>query len=1173
MEKKPIVCSSCIRSRVNVILLKMKLLTILVFAGTMALSASTYSQKTKIDLKVQNSSLTDILNTIEKNSEFIFIYNGNIVNSEIKKSISIKDEKLEKVLDILFHGMDVNYRIDDRQVFLYKTEDLKKETPVSSEIVVEQPTKKNISGKVTDIKGVAVPGAAVMIKGTTIGTITDFDGNFKFDIPLDSKILSVSFVGMKSQELPIGNKTTFSILLEEQTVGVDEVVVVGYGVQKKESVVGSIVQTTNEELKRSGNVSDLKQALTGQLPGVTTITSSGEPGGVGTGQSATSIFIRGRNTWNGGQPLILVDGVERTMDNLDVSEVESISVLKDASATAVFGVKGANGVILITTKRGSISKPKLSFSYNATALSISKLPQKLDSYDALRIKNEIIERETVLNEASWVDYTPETIVKRYQMPQSPEYAMIYPNVNWVDAMFKDFSVSHRAALNIQGGTTFVNYFGSVTYLHEGDMFEDYENFKGYEPNYNFDRFNFRSNLDFKLTKSTNFKVNLSGYFSQKNTSNSYHNTNSATNPIAWASAYAMPPDVFLPQYEDGRWGASYRLPTELMQNPVALIYNTGIIQNRATELNADFALEQKLDFLTKGLSSKLSVFYDNRIQTSGNLYDAGNAVRPEAGSNTAQKIIYPEKYKGPGQDPSEYIENIPTAGSNQFDWIIRPWNIGQEAMSSSILRRTMYQFQLNYDRKFGKHSVGGLALFKREEYALGNMFKTFREDWVSRLTYDYDGRYLLDINGAYNGSEKFGPGYRFEFFPSVAAGWYISNEEFFTIDWINKLKLRYSIGMVGDDQGGSRWAYDSQYSYGGWARMNSVVGTESPYKWYKESVVGNPDIHWEKARKDNYALEFAVLNSMFSGSVEYFTEDRTDILLDGGSRSSIPPYFGATPPSANGGAVKANGYEISLSFDKRTKSGLHYWLTVSKTHTQNEIVKRDDPALLASYLQQKGYPIGQSRTLVRAGYYNNWDEIFASVPTETNDLAKLPGYFNLLDFNGDGVIKATEDQIPYGFPEVPENTYNCSFGADYKGFSIQLQFYGVNNVSRYVPLLNFTSYQNVLFDHVLDYWSKDNQNASSFLPRWKTQGQNIGDYFLYDGSFLRFKTAEIAYNLPEKWIKGAGLSSLRVFVNGNNLYLWSKLPDDREAAWSGGSANQGAYPTPKRINMGVDITF
>ena len=228
---------------------------------------------------------------------------------------------------------------------------------------------------------------------------------------------------------------------------------------------------------------------------------------------------------------------------------------------------------------------------------------------------------------------------------------------------------------------------------------------------------------------------------------------------------------------------------------------------------------------------------------------------------------------------------------------------------------------------------------------------------------------------------------------------------------------------------------------------------------------------------------------------------------------------------------------------------------------------------MESYMKQEGYPIGQSRSLVRAGFYNNWDDIFASVPTETNDLAKLPGYYNLLDYNADGIIKSSEDVIPIGYPEVPENTYNCTLGADYKGFSLMFQFYGVNNVSRTVPLQNFNSYQNILFDHVLDYWSRDNQDASSFLPRWKTQGQNIGDYFLFDGSYIRFKTAELAYTFQNNLVKKVGLSSVRVFINGNNLAFWSKLPDDREAHWAGGNSNQGTYPTPKRFNLGIDVTF
>jgi TonB-linked SusC/RagA family outer membrane protein len=1179
MEKKRIVHSSFIRKKWRTIILKMKLLTILIFVGTMALSASTYSQKTKIDLHLQNSSLTEILNSIEKKSEFIFIYNKNVVSSDIRKSISVKDERIDKVLEILLRDIDVSYRIDDRQVFLYKKGELKE--PITGMVPTEadQTQKKTISGKVVDNKGEPIPGTTILVKGTTIGVLSGFDGTYSLKVPTDAKVLVFSFVGYKPQEIPVGTKTVFNVTLEEMTVGLEEVVAVGYGVQKKESIVGAITQTNKEELKQTGNVTDLKQALTGKLPGVTTVTSSGEPGGTGIGESATAIYVRGRNTWNGGQPLILVDGVERSMDNLDLNEVESISVLKDASATAVFGVKGANGVILITTKRGTISKPQLSFSYNTTALTASKLPEKMDSYNALLAKNEIIEREVVLNEPSWADYTPEQIVDRYKTPQTTEYARIYPNVNWKEALFKNVSWSHHAALNVQGGTNFIKYFGSLAYLYEGDMFKKYKNNKGYDPNYDYNRFNFRSNMDIKVTGTTNLKVNLAGYYSTKNTNYSYASTTSGTNPQAWSAAYSMPPDVMIVQDTDGRWGASYKLPAEGLTNPVALIYNTGLLQRRTTQLNADFTLEQKLDFITKGLSGQASFFYDNSFTTTGGVTDQNN-VRPEAGATTAMIIIDSDKYTGPNQDPREYTTYVPTSSSYLFDWYATPWGIDAENVETAsylgyipITRRMMYQAQLNYARKFKLHNVGAMGVFKREEYARGSMFKNYREDWVFRTTYDYDSRYFIEMNGAYNGSEQFGPGYRFDFFPSVALGWYVSNEKFFKIDWMNRLKLRYSQGMVGDDSGSSsRWLYSTQYAYGTASRLNSDPNGTSPYTWYKEATVGNSDIHWEKALKKNYGLEMGLLKNMFSINYDYFTEDRTDVLIAGTSRTSIPSYFGATAPTANTGHVKSKGHELEIKFDKRTKNGLHYWTSLAFSHTTNEVIAKEDPELYDDYQKAAGFAIGQTKTQVSTGFYNNWDQVFASVQQETNDNAKLPGYYNILDYNGDGVINSN-DNVPYGYSEVPENTYNLSLGVDYKGFSAMVQFYGVNNVSRYIPFDNFYSYQDVVFSTVSDYWSKTNTGATSFLPRWKTQGEFIGNYYIYDGSFLRLKTAEIAYTFKDAFVRKIGLSSLRVYLNGNNLFFWSDLPDDREAATSGGGAAAGSYPTSRRFNLGVDLTF
>ncbi|MFW6290091.1 MAG: SusC/RagA family TonB-linked outer membrane protein, partial [Mariniphaga sp.] len=542
--------------------------------------------------------------------------------------------------------------------------------------------QKEVTGTVTDMEGLPLPGVTVVVKGTSIGTVTDIDGNFSLRVPADAETLQFSFVGMRLQEHALAGKNSFSVIMEEESIGIEEVVAVGYGVQKKESVVGSIGQASNEELRRSGNSTDLTESLVGQIPGMVALTSSGEPGGILTGESATNIYIRGQNTWNGGQPLILVDGVERNMNNVDVNEVESISVLKDASATAVFGVKGANGVILITTKRGQAGKTKLNFNYTTTGKMLSKQPEKLDSYAAMMAKNEIIEREGVLNEPSWGWYVPYEIVSRYRMPQSPEYALIYPNVDWEEAMFKDIGFSHRATLNAQGGSKAVQYFGSLAYLHEGDMFKDYDNYKSYDPNYNYDRFNFRSNIDIALTNTTKFKLNLSGFFSQKNTNYNNEGSTGRADSWMWRATYGLAPNLFLPMHPDGRWGA-YQEGGNNTVNPIAAVYNIGVRQTRTTELNSDFALEQNLDFITEGLNAKASLFYDNNIRSEGGIWDQQNSIRPaEARTNVPFKQIYPMLYEGPDQDPSEYTVLLPI-GDEEYDWFLRPWSIRQENITSA----------------------------------------------------------------------------------------------------------------------------------------------------------------------------------------------------------------------------------------------------------------------------------------------------------------------------------------------------------------------------------------------------------------------------------------------------------------------------------------------------------
>jgi len=1038
----------------------------------------------------------------------------------------------------------------------------------------------NITGTVSDTSD-PLTGVNVVVKGTGIGIVTDINGKYEINVPNKNSVLVFSFLGYVTKEISVGNNRVIDVKLAEDVQAIDEVVVVGYGAQKKESLVAAVTQATGEDLRRASSGSDLTTSLSSQLPGVISLSSSGEPGGIATGESATNIYIRGQNTWNASSPLILVDGVERPLFGLDVNEVESISVLKDASATAVFGVKGANGVILVTTKRGADGKTKLSLNYTATGQMLSKVPETLDSYAAMMAKNEIIEREVSLRPASWDNYIPYEIIQHYKKPQSELDSYYFPNINWRDQMFKNMGLMHRINLNIQGGNKLIKYFGSLAYIHEGDMMKHYTNNKGYDPSYAADRLNFRSNIDFNITSTTKFSANLYGLYSQKNTNYNNNGSTSSADEWMWRAVYGLAPNLFPAQYPDGTWGA-YAEGGNNTVNPAAAFANLGVRKTRTVQMMSDFKLNQDLKFITQGLSALLSISFDDSVQSEGGIWDANNHVRPgEEASNVPYTQIYPIQYILHPDDPSKYLYKLPVS-TGDYDWYVRPWTINQEDFNLGVnynwrstyplSRRLNYLAQLNYSRLFGLHNVGALGVFKREEYSQGAEFKHYREDWVFRLSYDYDQRYMLEFNGAYNGSEKFGPAYRFAFFPSFALAYYLSNEKFFKVNWIDRLKLRYSIGKVGDDRAGGRYLYDQMYSYGGNARLNWATNEVDSYTFYKIANIANPYARWEQSWKTNYALEYGMLKNLVSLNFDYFTEDNNDILIDGSGRS-IPPYFGFTPPPANLGHMKVKGFELELGINK-TIQHVSLWTKFTMTHAKNKVIYRDDPKLAADYMKSQGYPLNQNKRVLNTGYfYNNWDDVWASAPTETNDLQKLPGYYDLIDYDGNGVISNTFDAAPVGYAEVPQNTGSLSFGAGYKGLNFSIQFFGANNANRWIPWTNYANDTDILWSHVADYWSKDNPNATSFLPRWKTQAQNIGHYYLYDASYVRLQNTELSYTLKSAWAKKANLNNVKIYLNGNNLVFWSKLPDDRETTNSRGSATNGAYPNLKRINLGIDIQF
>ena len=1020
-----------------------------------------------------------------------------------------------------------------------------------------------VTGTVTDGTADPLIGASVIVKGKpSLGTVTDFDGNFKLNVPSESTVLVISYVGMSSKEIKIGKQRNFKVTLQDDTQ-LEEVVVVGFGQQKKASVVGAITQTTGEVLERAAGIGSVGAALTGNLPGVATIASTGQPG-----EEDPRIYIRGAAAWNtDAQPLILVDGVKREIKSVDITSVATISVLKDASATAVYGVEGANGVILITTKRGQEGKARIDVGFNATLKTVSKLPRKYDSYDGYMYRNQAIENELAIGgAASWAYYRPQTFINNFRNQDytvRPNHdangnylgdysqAERYPNIDWQDEMFRSTAMSYNTNLNISGGTKAVKYFVSFDYQNEGDMTKIWDNHQGYEGGYSYNRLNVRSNLDFQITKTTQFKVNLAGSNAQQKTPRYYYgNSGEYFQQQMWAGAYGMPPNVFPVQFSDNSWGY-YPLVSNVANSPQNVAMS-GYELKTITRIFTDFALEQNLDFITKGLVARGTISWDNQ-------FNEGSRGIDQAGGGHKAKRMYMIPEDGVLRPETQIFSETGFDFYEKVDWSTVAGSV------SSTNRATEMSLQLFWGRQFGKHNVTLMGNWKRRINAGNAELEWRREDWVFRTTYDYGGKYFAEFNGAYNGSQKFSPDNRFAFFCSGAAGWMVSEEPFMKKlkekRIIDMFKIRGSIGEIGDDNAGNRWAFLNQ-----WAVLNKVHMTltdgESPYQGYKESVIAAPDLKWATVLKKNLGFDYAFLGGMFAGSFDWFRDDRKDIFVSGGNRS-VPSYYGAAKtPDINKGEIKNSGFEFELRFNKVLKNGMRFWANANYTYAHNEIKLKDDPALLPSYRRAQGYSQGQYTSFIDNGYIGSYDELYSSPKREKDDTQVLIGDHYIVDFNADGVVDETYDQAPYGYTGNPEHTYNATIGWEWKGFSCFAQFYGVTGVTRDVGLASFNNKLLTVFDNG-DWWNPIDGNGDVVVPRFTTQvAYNDGTQFLYDGSYLRLKNVEVAYTWTKGWIKKLGFSSLKIYLNGNNLFLITKMPDDRESnyGWSGGG---GAYPTSR----------
>ena len=1016
-----------------------------------------------------------------------------------------------------------------------------------------------VRGTVVDDTGEPLIGATIALKGGSAATASDIDGNYSLQVPdLKTAVLKVSYVGYLPQEIKVNGRSTVDVTLQTNAEQLEEVVVVGYGQQKKASVVGAITQTTGEVLERAAGIHDISAALTGNLPGVVTMQSSGMPG-----EESAKITIRGASSWNNSDPLVLVDGIERDMNSVDVGSVKSISVLKDASATAVYGVKGANGVILITTKRGEEGRAKIDVSFTATLKSASKLPNKFDSFDALAARNKAVVHELGLMPSSWSYMTPYETLLKYRNPANLEEFERYPNVDWQDYLFKDYAMAYNGAVSISGGTRFVKYFAAIDFVHEGDLFRNFDNHRGYETGFGYNRINARSNLDFQLTKTTVFKVNLSGSNGQKRSTwpndGSGFNQSNWNDVQVWAGAYNIAPNVFRPVYADGSYGY-YPAFSSQVANSADLLANGGAFKTTATRINTDFVLEQNLDFITKGLNFRGMISWDNQFREQG---------------RGVSDLYNGPQYKWIDPATGAVSKKNPTETTSQFDYLPgSKWSTQAGSVSNgNTLRNLNYQLQLNWNREFDVHNVGLTGVWTRQETAIGSMIPMYREDWVFRATYNFADRYFVEYNGAYNGSEKFKKGKRFGFFNSGAIGWRVSQEKFWEglRDWWEELKIRASYGEIGDDSGG-RYLYMDEWGTGGNTSMD-ITGYDnrSMYTFYYLSKLGNPDAGWEKVKKFNLGIDYAFLNNMFAGSVEIFKDKRDGILINGNDRA-MPSSFGRTPPTANLGKAESKGFEVEVRFSKNINRNMRVWANLSMTHAANKIIDRDDPALKPAYQKQAGYVIGQTHSYLDKGFLNSFDDIYGSPSHDVNDASRLPGDYYIVDFNGDGVVD-NKDSVPYGYSGTPQNTYNATIGFEWKGFSCFAQFYGVTNVTREVSLVSFGNHIDNVYN-IGDWWSGETGTGDILIPRWYStvSGYSNGTQYLYDGSYVRLKNVELAYTFTNGWIKKLGLSYMKLYLNGNNLWVWSRMPDDRESNFSGGSGS-GAYPTMRRFNFGVRFSL
>lgn len=1021
-------------------------------------------------------------------------------------------------------------------------------SPIKNEVRLQQNSSKSvrkITGTVLDDMGEPLIGATVKVKGAngTSGAITDVNGNFTLSAPVSAFTIEVSYVGFATKEMKVAaGVSQCNIQLDVDGNDLEEVVVVGYGTQKKETVTGAISMLQTKELVQSpqANVSNM---LAGRMPGLLAVQRSGEPGA-----DASTLRIRGVATFAGGDaadPLVLVDGIETSdYNNIDPNEIESMAILKDASSTAVYGVRGANGVIIITTKRGLKGKPQLSYSGNIAMTQFTDLRQTMGAYEYAKAYNEARKYDSYISNSYSPKFSDEDIEK-FRTGSDP---IFYPDVDWYDLMLKKSSMTTQHNINVSGGVDRVKYFASLGYYSQEGMFKATKLVDGFNPQSSYQRYNFRSNVDFEVNKNLSIKINLASQMETRKGAGNEGNTTTLMNSIAIANPMSTPGIL------DGKIVA---LGTT-KNNPLQTFYENGYRQDYRNHLTGSVGFTYKIPGI-KGLGLKGTLSYENYYQHNQK-YAKNPFVKYNIRRNDAGEIIFQ-----------------PTGAEN-------PYSISE---SYGRNRRIYFEAGINYDFLIAKdHQFTTLLLYnqsKRHSPNLTYHVPNAYQGIVGRLTYDYKRRYMFEFNMGYNGTENFAEGRRFGFFPAYSAGWTVSEEPFFPkTPAITFFKVRGSYGEVGNDKiGGSRFlylptAYNGDRSY----NLGDINSNGTSYNTVSEGVIGNPFVTWERARKTNVGIEASFWDSHIRITADYFSEKRNDILAQ---RQTTPVVFGGTPSALNLGKMKNSGFDGDITFRHHVKD-FNYWVKANYTYAHNVIEYMDEVTNEYLYKQQTGQSLGQHFGLICDGIYNTWDEVNSPNRPQSswNNDRIQPGDLIYRDINGDGIIN-TDDNVPIGYANFPEVVYGLSLGGDWKGFDLSVLFQGATNVSLSMSRLyqygfneEFSAYtalreswteerylsgQPISFPHLSEgnAVQKHNYQSSTFWTR--------------DASYLRLKNVELGYTLPKRLTNKLHIQSLRLYINGSNLLTWTNLPEGIDPESAENAANKETYPVTKIYNFGLNIKF